>query len=461
MLNIPEIAALDSRHSILRIPPEVDVPLTPRVRHIIDTPQFQRLTQIRQLGLVALVYPGATHSRFEHSLGVFRLALILMKRLAYEPRFVDRVSPQAAELFVLTALLHDLGHFPFCHAIEDLRLPGVLSHERGIERYLKDENCEITRVIRTEWGVEPADILYLLCGEKPAFPTLLSQDETLYQLLSTILSGPVDIDKMDYLNRDSLHAGVPYGRNFDQERLLGSLCLNEAGNGIAISSKGKTAAELMVFARYVMFSEVYWHHAVRSATAMLQRLYFAVRELNGTTESDSTPEFDLRLQETSESEAQRLFAEAIPEDRPERTLYDGLFGASRRLYKQIAEFTPFTAPELYRQIARRPYAWLVQLATRLAERLSQLAGTRILPAELIIDAPPVEREVEFAADIYYAKEQRYYRFAEVSPVVRALAVEQFDDFVKRVRIFLHPKHLQALGRDSLQVKLEQVLTELL
>ena len=89
-----------------------------------------------------------------------------------------------------------------------------------------------------------------------------------------MLSGPIDVDKMDYLMRDSLHAGVPYGRNFDQQRLIGSLCVNEAGDGLAITEKGRTAAEMMVFARYVMFSEVYWHHAVRCATAMLQRAFY-------------------------------------------------------------------------------------------------------------------------------------------------------------------------------------------
>src|SRR6185295_2882253 len=94
------------------------------------------------------------------------------------------------------------------------------------------------------------------------------------RLLASILSGPIDIDKMDYLARDSLHAGVPYGRNFDQGRLIGSLCVNQQGDGLAITDKGKTAAEMMVFARYVMFSEVYWHHGVRAATAMLQRAFF-------------------------------------------------------------------------------------------------------------------------------------------------------------------------------------------
>ena len=96
------------------------------------------------------------------------------------------------------------------------------------------------------------------------------------RILQSILSGPIDVDKMDYLARDSLHAGVPYGRHFDQGRLLASLCLNMAGDGLAITDKGKTAAEMMVFARYVMFSEVYWHHAVRAATAMLQRAFYTL-----------------------------------------------------------------------------------------------------------------------------------------------------------------------------------------
>ena len=88
ILEIPEIAGLDSRKSILRIPPEVDVPLTPRVRRLIDTAEFRRLASVRQLGFVSLVYPGAMHTRFEHSLGVFRLAAILLKQMAHDADFV-------------------------------------------------------------------------------------------------------------------------------------------------------------------------------------------------------------------------------------------------------------------------------------------------------------------------------------------------------------------------------------
>ncbi len=264
--DIPEVAALDGGGALVRIPPEIDVPFTPRVRAIIDTSDFRRLAHISQLGLVALVYPAAHHTRFEHSLGVYRLALLFLRHLSHDPRFRDAIAPADGELFLAAALLHDLGHWPFCHPIEDMRLPGVPEHELLANSFLLEG--EIGDVLRDEWRMQPREIVALL-SEK-------ARDQR-GKILSSMLSGPIDIDKMDYLARDSLHAGVPYGRNFDQGRLIASLCLNAAGDGLAISDKGKTAAELMVFARYVMFSEVYWHHAVRSATAMLQRAFYLLQ----------------------------------------------------------------------------------------------------------------------------------------------------------------------------------------
>ena len=268
ILDIPEVAALDARRSLIRIPPEIDVPLTRRVRQVIDTADFHRLARISQLGLVSLVYPAAHHTRFEHSLGVFRLGLLYLKRLAHDERFQAAISPENAEIFLAAALLHDLGHWPFCHPIEDIELPGVPSHELFANSFLLEG--EIGDVLRHDWNVQPREVVALL-SDKPR--------DAASRILASMLSGPIDIDKMDYLFRDSLHAGVPYGRHFDQQRLLGSLCLNAAGDGLAISDKGRTAAELMVFARYVMFSEVYWHHGVRAATAMFQRafLFFARR----------------------------------------------------------------------------------------------------------------------------------------------------------------------------------------
>ncbi len=427
ILQIPEIAELDSHKHVLRIPPEVDVPFTDRVRSIVDTEEFRRLSHIRQLGFVSLVYPGATHSRFEHSLGVFRLAAILLKQMAHDPEFIRLIPVSACELFLLTALLHDLGHYPYCHLVEDLHL-GIPNHEEEIGRVLLNPDSPIARIIRTQWNLFPEDVLYLLSGKRPKIPTLLSDNCPLYAILSSMLSGPIDIDKMDYLQRDSLHAGVPYGRNYDQERLLASLCLNESRDHLAISSKGKTAAEMLLFARYVMFSEVYWHHTVRSATAMFQRLFF---DLYFPHEPGQDPEWLNELRRATDSEAARIFTH-LHRSRPSAPLCDALFGPKRILFKQIAEFSTCSYPKIYEALARKPYPHLIELSRKVTDRL------RIPPHEFILDAPPVGREIEFYVDIQLPTGE-FRPLQKASPVVRALATEQFDDLVKRARIFIHPK----------------------
>ena len=196
-----------------------------------------------------------------------------------------------------------------------------------------------------------------------------------------MLSGPIDIDKMDYLYRDSLHAGVPYGRHFDQQRLLGSLCLNQAGDGLAISDKGKTAAELMVFARYVMFSEVYWHHGVRAATAMLQRAFYL---LHGALDLDAL--FRMTEHEMID-ELQRAAGGG-----PAGELLQGLFGPTRQLYKRLAQYSFLEQRELYERLARRPYPWLAACAEQFAAVASAALGRVVAPHEILFDAPPVTRK---------------------------------------------------------------------
>ena len=417
LLDIPEVIALDTRRGLIRIPPEVDVPLTPRVRQLIDTADFRRLAQVSQLGLVSLVYPAAIHTRFEHCLGVFRLALLYLKQLAHDERFAKTVRAEDAEVFLAAALLHDLGHWPFCHPIEDIHLPSVPSHELFANSFLLEG--EVGDVLRHDWNINPRDVVALL-SEKPR--------DAVGKILTSMLSGPIDIDKMDYLYRDSLHAGVPYGRHFDQQRLLGSLCLNEAGNGLAITDKGKTAAELMVFARYVMFSEVYWHHGVRAATAMLQRAFYL---LHGALDLD--PLFRMTDREMI-AELQHTASGG-----PAGELLQGLFGPTRQLYKRLAQYSFLEHRELYDRLARRPYPWLAACAEQFAATVSTALGRVVAPHEILFDAPPITREVQFNVDIHFPKENRYRPLGEVSPVIRTLATEQFDDYVKRVRIFAHPR----------------------
>jgi len=415
--DIPEIANLDARGGIIRIPPELDVPLTPRVRHLIDSVEFRRLASISQLGLVSLVYPAANHTRFEHSLGVYRLALLYLRRLSYDECFSSVIQREDAELLIVSALLHDLGHWPFCHPIEDIRLPGVPEHELFANSFLLEG--EIADSLRDDWGINPREIVTLLSA-KPR--------NARSRILASMLSGPIDIDKMDYLSRDSLHAGVPYGQNFDRGRLIGSLCLNEQGDGLAISEKGKTAAEMMVFARYVMFSEVYWHHGVRCATAMLQRAFYL---LHGELDMDSL----FRQSEQSMTHAMLRAAGSGPASE----LLEGLFGSRRQLYKRLFQCSLFENNELYARLARRPYPWLVACSEHFASGVSSALGRIVAPNEILFDAPPVKREVEFKIDVHYPKEKCYRMLGDVSPVVKTLARQQFDDYVKRVRLFAHPR----------------------
>ena len=123
---------------------------------------------------------------------------------------------------------------------------------------------------------------------------------------------------------------------------------------------------------------------------------------------------------------------------------DGLFGETRRLYKRVAQYSYFEQREVYERLARRPFPWLVRCAERFAELAASAIGQTIEADQVLFDAPPAEREVEFRVQVHYLKENRYRALGDVSPVVRTLAQEQFDDYVKRVRLFADPDVAEAL-----------------
>jgi hypothetical protein len=124
---------------------------------------------------------------------------------------------------------------------------------------------------------------------------------------------------------------------------------------------------------------------------------------------------------------------------PSAELLDGLFGPSRKLYKRVAQCSLFQEPALYERLARRPYPWLVRCAEHFAGLASRALGRVVAPHEILFDAPPIELEVEFQIEVFFPKEGLYRQLGDVSPVVKTLAREQFDDYVKRVRLFAHPR----------------------
>lgn len=450
LLEVPEIAALHGNGGLIRIPNQIDVPVTRRVLRIIDSSPFQRLKKISQLGLVSFVYPAANHSRFEHSLGVYRNSLLFLRQLGNHPRFCQLVSPADAQLLIVAALLHDVGHWPFCHPIEDLELEGIPSHEQIAERILLGP--ELADCLRTDWQLDPQGVLNLITRQCQT---------TTEKILASILSGPIDIDKMDYLYRDSLHSGVPYGQNFDSHRLIRSLTLNRDQNGLAITHKGKTAAELMVFARYVMFSEVYWHPAVRSATAMFQRAFYLWYQAQLESSRGADREGLVRevFQQTEGDFIAQFKQDSLAT--PWEGLVNGLFGDRRQLYKRIASFSFVEQQQIYSQMAHRPYAWLVACGERLRQALNRMLADPLPPQGLLIDAPPVGLEVQFNVDVHFPAEDRYARLGEISPVVQVLAQRQFDNFVKQIRIFVTPEAHSSLKQiDQLESRIREILQEI-
>jgi uncharacterized protein len=242
---------------IIRDPLWNNIRLDPLSFELIDTPAFQRLRYVRQLGLAFLVYPGATHSRFEHALGTYHLARRSLT-LFEEHEDYDALGRDECMLIRVAALLHDIGHYPFSHALEEI---GAMHHEEVARPLI----CggEVADILRRELGPgAPERIVALIRGESTS-------------PLQGLISGSIDLDKLDYLRRDAFMCGVSYGE-IDVDRLINALTLvhhPETGRPtVGMVEKGLSALESLLFAKYQMYRNVYWHHAVRSATAMYKRL---------------------------------------------------------------------------------------------------------------------------------------------------------------------------------------------
>src|ERR1051325_5130948 len=235
---------------IVRDPLWNNIRLEPLAVALIDTPAFQRLRYVRQLGLAFLVYPGATHTRFEHALGAYHLVRRSLGILEEREGFKD-VADECA-LLRAAALLHDIGHYPFSHALEEI---GALHHEEVARPLIA--SGEVAEILHRELGSDgPERAVALIRGESDS-------------PLQGLISGSIDLDKLDYLRRDAFMCGVSYGE-IDVDRLINALTLvRDPESGaltIGMVEKGLSALESLLFAKYQIYRHVDWHHAVRSAS---------------------------------------------------------------------------------------------------------------------------------------------------------------------------------------------------
>ncbi len=317
---------------------------------VLDSAPFQRLRYIRQLGHAHLVYPGATHTRFEHALGAYHLArrtLVLLR----ERGELDGIDPDEIVLVLLAALLHDIGHYPFSHALEEAGLP---SHETLAATHLHQAELE-TALSNTGIADVESRLVALISG-------------TSRSPLRGLISGSLDLDKIEYLTRDARSCGVPYG-TVDVDRLLHSITLVPLANGtktVALHEKGVSALESLLFAKYQMYRNVYWHHAVRSATAMFKRLVRTAIKRG-----------DLEANWIAHATDEALMATLRMQ--PDTPLPVRLW--RRRLYKRVLDLPAAQVPD-------GAGAWIADdpdLVERVEDHLATEQGLK--PGELLIDFP--------------------------------------------------------------------------
>jgi HD superfamily phosphohydrolase len=423
----PETVIRDSQYDLIPLPREAAA--------LLATRAFLRLDGIQQLGFVSRIWPGAKHTRFEHSLGVMHLMRSALERLIANGA---TISDESARTAIAAALLHDIGHYPFSHAIEELG-PPVPSHEEVGRRLI--EGNEIAPILRDQWRVDPARVARMV---HPGGLSLPDDD----RLLRGLLSGALDVDKLDYLPRDARACHVPYG-GVDTSRLLDALRVIDVGGAprIGIADKGISPLHSLINARQEMFDNVYWHHANRACMAMLLR---AVQEavIAGMPVDDLPSHDDASL-------LAALGAPGAPE--PTRRLVSALL--RRRLHKRAVEISA-RAGDLF--------AWLDALfadpATRqdqedrMARALIRDTGVSVAPGDILIDIPKPER---WRTDVWVAFRNPPVGYRPVMSWLEVAGVS--DDNLKRYEE--HRRLIRVVAaepiRDAVRARWESLLLPLL
>jgi HD superfamily phosphohydrolase len=273
----------------IRDPIHGAIEITADERALLDSPQYQRLRNVKQLGFADLAFPGATHTRYAHGLGAMQVATkvfdVLAPRLSLEPADRERFR----QTLRLAVLFHDLGHAPLSHATERimprasaLRLPDWVAprqdrradHEDYTLKLVLDSG--LAAEIRSRFaprGIEPSHAAALICGRTPPGPyPFRSNGRDLMPILRAVVSGELDADRMDYLQRDSFFTGVNYGK-FDADWIIQNLesVEREGRVHLALQRRAVMAFEDFLLSRYHMFLSVYFHSTSVGYEILLQR----------------------------------------------------------------------------------------------------------------------------------------------------------------------------------------------
>ncbi len=382
---------------------------------IIELEPFQKLCRIKQLGPAHLVYPGATHTRLSHSLGVFHLARRMAASLVRRNAGVE-ITLDGVKAFLCAALLHDIGHYPFAHSLKDI---GVEAHETLTAGLIMGR---LGDVIRSALRIEPSAVAAII-DAKTAYG---GKENVLF--FRKILSGVLDPDKLDYLNRDAYFCGVPYGMQ-DVDFLLEEAYPHPHA-GVAISPKGITALEDVLFAKYLMYKTVYWHKTVRIATAMIKKAICLGLAAGAISRED--------LYGLDDEEFYAIFTE-------KRFPGFHLIAEVRRreLYKQVFRIPFHREWESHRGLEDVNARLLLE--ERIAREASEAARKPFSADSIVIDLP---ERISFEMEIPVLENGSYQKTPRTSTIFAAKGAEDFPQSLRCITVNgrRDGDALEALGR---------------
>ncbi len=420
----------------LRIPVSGSVPVANEVLQIIETQEFQRLRGVRQLGPTYFVYPGAVHTRFEHSLGTYALSLKYAKVLLERDEFYEFAQSPAdmVKLLIASALLHDIGHYPFSHLIEEIgQLPGInlKKHEDRADHLIM--HTKIREILEKSWGINPRDVCKAIKGQ--GLPGG-------FAVMATALSGVLDLDKMDYLIRDSVHCGVNFGLALDIDRFLAGLHIDKANASICLSTKSESHIPTLITVRNLMYNEVYWHKTVRACGAMMKTLIFLLCKMKFLT-----PMQLKRLMLSQDDQVSHNIYQIIRTIKNPRlhSLLEPFLFRNRALFKMVYRFgvsvshAKPNASTFFQSILNESHASIdtcLQKANNLEKAIRHVLPT-IKQGDILLEYTPVKPGHEtFAINSMKLLDERTKDF--VVPSYDNEGADNLLDKSRRVFVFCHP-----------------------
>ncbi|TFG35089.1 HD domain-containing protein [Candidatus Thorarchaeota archaeon] len=396
---------------------------------IINSGPYQRLRRIKQLSGGHFVYPTAEHTRFAHCIGVMHLAGRIGRRLLSELKLGDDVLQEVR----VAGLLHDLGHGPFSHVFEEALIEKKGWNHEDVTEWLVMKS-EIGDILETE-GISKKRIADLVRGRRKA-----KKDA----VVSSIVAGQVDADKMDYLIRDSFYCGVNYGL-VDIQRLIDSLEVS-SDYSLHFDIAARGALESFLVARYEMFLNVYYHKTVRSVEVMLVKLITAADSVLALT-SFQTPEEFLRLDDMSLVSMVREIDPSESDEAKEASTMMNLLD-SRILYKSAFEKVLHTQDKFVSKVLTKP-----KVRQSIEEEIASIAG--IENYEVIVDVPTLP-SVPYNPHQIDPMEIAIFEIIDGQKVPHNLSdysniAEMMKGYMDVIRVYTFDKHRSKVGKAAREV----------